>query len=108
MEITKLDGPSFLNIPVPEAVDYLDQEDEDDDFPSYRYYESDRVIGKLFRAIDERQIFENIQQRAMIEGITSGSTVIGAVWVYVQSTCELIQWKHLQEWARDVRDMYVP
>jgi hypothetical protein len=104
VHITKLKGISFIDFPAGE--DYLDQDDQDDNFPSYRYYESDRVIGKLFRAIDERQIFENIQNRALNEGITSESTVIGAVWDYVQSTCKLIQWKHLQAWAQDIRDMY--
>jgi hypothetical protein len=102
-EIKKLGGISFMGLP--KSPDYLDQDDEDDDFPSYRYYESDRIIGKLFRAIDERQIFEHIQHRAMTEGITSASNVIGAVWDYVQEECALIQWKHLQDWARDVRDM---
>lgn len=91
------------------TINFLDSDnvdEDDDDFPTYRYYESTKVLGKLYRAIDERSIFENIQQRAMRVGITSASTVIDAVWDFVQQTCKLIQWKHLLDNARNVRDMY--
>lgn len=83
-----------------------DQGDEDDDFSTYRYYESHKVLGKLYRAIDERRIFDQIKHRASNQGITSRSTVVDAVWAYVQRQCRLIQWKHKTEWARDIRDMY--
>ena len=87
------------------SVDPDDVDDEDDDFTSYRYYESEKILGKLYRAIDEKEIFENIQQRALVEGVNSNSTIIDAVWDYVQSKCLLIQWDHKLEWARDIREL---
>jgi hypothetical protein len=38
---------------------------------------------------------------------THRSTIIDAVWAYVQRLCRLIQWEHKMEWARDIRDMLV-
>ena len=79
--------------------------DEDDDFSHYRYYESNKILGKLYRAIDDRQIFEDIKRHAFSEGVTSRSTVIDAAWAHVQSQCKLIQWEHHREWAGNIRDM---
>ncbi|KAE9382198.1 RdRP-domain-containing protein [Stipitochalara longipes BDJ] len=80
--------------------------DEDDDFSHYRYYESHKILGKLYRAIDERKIFEDIKRRASSQHVNSRLTVIDQVWSYVRRTCSLIQWEHHREWARDIRDMY--
>ncbi|CZR69102.1 related to RNA-directed RNA polymerase [Phialocephala subalpina] len=91
------------------TADYEDPNDMgevDDDFPTYRYYESDKIIGRLYRAIDERKIFEEIQQRAMKVGDTTKSAAIEALWIAVQETCKLIQWEHLLEEAHSIRDMY--
>ena len=82
-----------------------DEEYEDDDFTSYRYYESKKILGKLYRNIDERGIFEKIKKYASPAAM-SGSTVIKAVWDYVQDKCRLIEWNYKLDWARDTRDMY--
>jgi hypothetical protein len=82
--------------------------DEDDDFTRYRYYESDKILGKLYRAIDEREIFSEIQERARTDGGDHNSTVIYAVWEHVKQKCRLIQWQHKKEWARGIRDACVP
>jgi hypothetical protein len=86
-------------------VDEEEPADEDDDLSRYRYYESNRIIGKLYRAIDEKEIFSQIQKRSLDAGITRASTVIDIAWEYVQGCCPLIQWKHLLDWARDIREM---
>lgn len=103
--IEKSDGLTF------EPEEYQDPGepgDEDDDFTNYRYYESKKVIGKLYRAIDERKLFADIKQRAIRHGAGSESSVINAVWEDVQRRCLLIEWKHKLDWAREIRDMYVP
>lgn len=102
--IEKRDGVSFEDS---QYRDPDDQGDEDDDFSTYRYYESHKILGKLYRAIDERRIFDQIKHRASSQGITSRSTVVDAVWAYVRLQCRLIQWEHKMEWARDIRDMLV-
>lgn len=82
-----------------------DEVDDDDDFSSYRYYESDKVLGKLYRAIDEREIFEHIKHRSLHPDVSSKSTVIDAVWDHVRAQCALFQYSHKLEWARGIRDM---
>lgn len=81
-----------------------DEEGEpDEEFTRYRYYESDRILGKLYRAIDEQKIFQDIQDHSR-QVVLHTSTVIEDVWKYVQKKCQLIQWEHKLEWARDIRD----
>jgi hypothetical protein len=82
-----------------------EQGDDDDDFTTYRYYESEKILGKLYRAIDERKIFQDIKDRASRHIVKRESTVIDSAWDYVQRVCRGIQWEHLVEWARDIRDM---
>jgi len=85
--------------------DPLDQEDEDDEFTSYRYYESNKILGKLYRAIDEQAVFQDIQKRASADGFTSRSNIIDEVWCYVEKKVQGFQWEDQMEWAEDIRDM---
>ncbi|TVY46699.1 putative RNA-dependent RNA polymerase [Lachnellula occidentalis] len=86
--------------------DPLEQEDEDDEFTNYRYYESNKILGKLYRAIDEQAVFQEIQKRASANGITSRSNIIDQVWGYVEKKVQGFQWEDQMDWARDIRDMY--
>jgi hypothetical protein len=94
----KFDDPTF--------EDPMEIEDEDDEYSSYRYYESEKVLGKLYRAIDEREIFEQIQARADVNGNAQRSSVIDEIWKYVQKRAVGIQWEYLTNDAIDIRDMY--
>ena len=39
-------------------------EDEDDSGPPRKYYKSEKILGKLYRAIDERKIwYENVRSK---------------------------------------------
>ena len=88
--------------------------DEDDELsemtsygpPKIRYYPSEKVLGKLYREIDEHNFFEAIQKQARMPSIHSGKThsLADAVWSYVRDKTALIQWEHYKTWARDVKD----
>jgi hypothetical protein len=80
--------------------------DDDDDFTSYRFYESEKILGKLYRAIDEREIFDEIKQRSSETASTNSVTLIHAVWAHVQRETKLIQWEHHKKWAWELRDQY--
>jgi hypothetical protein len=86
--------------------DPVEIEDEDDEYSSYRYYESENIIGKLYRAINEHEIFEQIQARADVKNNAQKSSVIDEVWKYVQKRVVGIQWEYLMNDAADIRDMY--
>lgn len=100
VHILKLDGITleYLEKDLP-----LGQQDEDDDMPRYRYYESQKILGKLYRAIDERAIFQEICHRGT--GLNRQTTLVGEVWKWVRKECVLIQWKHLLGWAQNIRTM---
>ena len=78
--------------------------DDDDDFSTYRFYESKKILGKLYRAINEREIFDEVQKRSQAHASTHTPTLMHAVWKHVQHKAKLIQWEHKKEWARDLRD----
>jgi hypothetical protein len=92
----------------------LQEEDDDqDDLQEYRYYESGKINGKLYRAIDEREVFKDIQRLGHTETAPgakkrsnySDTYLMDKVWDFVIRRCKSLQWQHLLEWARDLRDM---
>jgi hypothetical protein len=94
-----------ISFDAPVFEDPTEVEDEDDEFSTYRYYKSDKVLGKLYRAIDEREVFAQIQLRADAEGTARRSPIIDEVWKYVQKRVVGIQWEYLLDEAADIRDM---
>ncbi|ERF76596.1 hypothetical protein EPUS_05869 [Endocarpon pusillum Z07020] len=85
---------------------------DDDDFQPYKYYESDKILGKLYRAIDEQEVFNSVQQQAPLHVIEVGRTrgsvspVLKGIRTYLQRRCQAVQWKHHLERARGIRDEY--
>lgn len=71
--------------------------------PKVLYYDSQKILGKLYRNIDERTFFETVQTQARPSHLPN-QDVIGAVWNHVRGTCSLIQWEHLTDAAHDIRD----
>jgi hypothetical protein len=74
--------------------------------PRYRYYESPKILGKLYRQIDEQRFFEQLQMQSKIPGLQgkSISSLTDAVWVYVRDRTALIQWHHYIDFAKDIKD----
>lgn len=85
---------------------FLDDEvvaDDDEEYIEYRYYESEKVLGILYRAIDEREMFNKIQGDRL-PSKKAGLSFMDVVWNYVQRQCRLIQYRHKMSWARDIRN----
>ena len=74
--------------------------------PPIRYYPSEKVLGKLYRAIDEQKFFEEIQTHPGHFGrpVTSQRSLLDRVWRYVEEKTALIQWQHFEEFARDIKE----
>jgi hypothetical protein len=81
--------------------------DDDDYSQEYRYYESDKILGKLYRDIDEREVFRDIQQKGMLSDNTLGMSVLNSIWKFVQRRCQTLYWKSYLDTARNIRDLYV-
>jgi len=93
------------------AVEDLPSDDEDDeddpvnalnpDSKKTMYYRSEKVLGQLYRNIDETQFLREIQQKQVSE--PSGHSLIDRIWAYVVRETELIQWTYQIETARNIR-----
>lgn len=86
---------------------------DDDDVAGYKYYRSEKILGKLYRAIDEREVFGSVQKEGLLASLNevdkrtiSVSTVLEGIWNYVQYRCQAIAWKHHLDRARGIRDEY--
>ena len=69
--------------------------------PKIRYYESQNVRGILYRSIDEYKFLAQLKAQAFLSG---NEDIIGSVWNYVGSECILIQYEHLSDIARDIKE----
>lgn len=77
--------------------------DEEDEVSNIKYYESQKTCGMLYRAIDERQVFEDIQRLDMQANDTPD--VMQHVWEFVKSRSQGILWQHLRNDAMEIKDM---
>lgn len=99
IKIEKMEG--LLVESTTEAEEELRNDEED--FSPYRYYESKKALGKLYRAIDEHEIFADLHQYRINSSVPA---LMDQIWTYVSRKCQLVQWQqHLQE-AEEIRDVY--
>jgi hypothetical protein len=71
-----------------------------------KYYESSRVLGRLYRAIDEQKFLKELQTQSKSSPTTAGlgPTLIDKVWQYALQQTHLVQWNHHVDHARDIRE----
>ena len=83
--------------------------DDEEDSPQHEFYESGKILGKLFRAIDEREVFSSIQEGSshMNGSQKSRHSILGVVWAYIQQHCQAFEWKHHITRACALLDEYV-
>ncbi|KAL8923902.1 MAG: hypothetical protein Q9208_004339 [Pyrenodesmia sp. 3 TL-2023] len=87
----------------------VQDEDKDEDVPGEmvpitRYYESQKVLGKLYRAIDESDFFTAIQRQSRAVWKPQSLSLAERVWDYVREKTALIQYHHYIGFARDVKE----
>jgi hypothetical protein len=93
-----------------EDLSLTDDEDEQDDPVSAlnpdsrrtRYYPSRKILGQLYRNIDETQFLRDIQQKQGTE--PTGESLIKRIWAYVVRETKLIQWTYQVDTARQIRE----
>jgi len=104
VEILKDKPISFDDAPSSEYDDL----DEDENFTKCKYYPTQKILGKLFDAIDEREIFQRVQQTTLENSLhgTKGAptSVLKGVWNHVQSQCKVTPWDNHLGRARGIRD----
>ena len=100
-----------INIEEIETTTTLEEDDEVAEVASYsppmpRYYESQKILGKLYREIDEHKFFEELQRQSRPSNLNPNKarSLAGAVWNYVREMTTNFQWHHYLQFAHDVKD----
>lgn len=79
------------------------EDDDDDAGPNYQYYKSIKVLGKLYRAIDEKKIWiEDIHQTVR----QRGSSVWDELLMHIKGQCRKlgrVNWQASQAEASRIR-----
>lgn len=94
------------NIPDDDAFDGLDAERR-----PYRYYESQKALGQLYRAIDEAQFLQAMQRQhhlAYTRAQTHSSSLLQTLLAYMQKQAANygIMYTHHEAFAREIRASY--
>lgn len=84
--------------------DYEDEDEPEETVPATRYYKSEKVLGKLYRAIDEHDFFTEIQRQSRSGWNPQRLSLAEKVWDYVRGKTALIQYHHYLGFARDVKE----
>lgn len=88
------------------SSNFFQEDAADDDRPQYRYYKSRKVLGDLYRAIDERAFLEELQASTKTWNPNTPN-VLASLWAHVQLKVLGFQWTHHVSTARDIKEMYV-
>lgn len=87
--------------------------DGDEDSTGYKYYPSDKILGKLFDAVDEKVIFQRMRDNSFQHalhrtdrGWDRNWSLLKGVWGHIQERCSSlsVEWKCHLDRARGIRD----
>ncbi len=100
-----------INFEEVDSTTYPEEDDEVEEVASYsppmpRYYESPKILGKLYREIDEQKFFEELQRQSRLStlNLNKARSLADAVWNYVREKTTNFQWHHYLQFAHDVKD----
>ena len=74
-----------------------------------RYYESKKILGILYRSIDERAFFKDLHERSPIlkDDARPSKGILVSLWEYLQTETTELEWKHYVDYAWGMRESYV-
>lgn len=74
-----------------------------------RYYESNKILGILYRSIDERSFFRNLHERSAVikDDSQPSAGVLADVCEYVNGEMKGLEWEQYIDEAIAMREMYV-
>ena len=105
VKIEKLDDPLSVVLsdqqePTPEdPVVALDPNER-----KTRYYESNKILGKLYRLVDEKGFYEQLQNQT--KQFHRGKEALAAVLSYAERATFGFEYKQHLDTAREIRSMY--
>lgn len=90
-----------------------DDEDDDEDDPvaelnpetrRIRYYESDKALGHLYRAIDEHRFLKELHGNRRLLVDSQYDTLMSTLWDYAKRNNILLEWEHNRRLARQIKE----
>ncbi len=72
------------------------------------YYQSEKVLGKLYRAIDERLFLIDLRARSRVftpDRDSGTSDILLFIWIYIKEWTTSIHGEYHLECARHLREM---
>jgi len=97
---TELEELENEDIDDPDSISILDP-----DKSRLRYYRSDKVLGHLYRNIDEKNFFNRMKgDFEAMRHEWGGESLVQKLERYIDRETRLIQWSHHQEFAEELRE----
>jgi hypothetical protein len=92
---------SLADIDEPDSLSVLDS-----DRQGYRYYRSEKVLGQLYRNIDETRFFNRMKGDFAAQVTSSGESLIQKLERYIDRETRIVQWQHHTTFAENLREYY--
>lgn len=88
--------------------DLTDQNRDKTQSRGYRYYESQNILGILYRSIDEEAFFEELEDNtSSVFNKSSDGSVMTQIWDHMEDIVSSVEWRPYLDEAREIRDAYV-
>ncbi|KAK2811756.1 hypothetical protein FQN50_001794 [Emmonsiellopsis sp. PD_5] len=87
-----------------EQMTVQDDDDDEDERPQTRFYKSTKVLGTLYRSIDEQEFL--FERRNARDRPSNSNIVLMRLWAYIREETKGFVWDHLLEEARNIREIY--
>ena len=93
-----------------ETVDLENDEEDPDESPTepglLQYYKSDRILGKLYRAIDEESFLASTQGGPRTSSASrKEQSELDKLWFHVKKESRGVDWIQYRSWARELKEM---
>lgn len=93
-----------INILKEESQQTFDDEEDEEERTPIMYYQSQKVLGRLFRQIDEGDFLFELKQIGQRQ--STNNNILDMLWGYVERQTVGFAWDHLIETARNIKSMY--
>ncbi|KAI1281576.1 RNA dependent RNA polymerase-domain-containing protein [Xylaria sp. FL0933] len=91
----------------PRVIVSADADEDDDAGPKHQFYKSDKMLGKLYRAIDEKKIWKDDIHLTINR---FGPSLWDEIIVYIRRQCEInlepVNWQRAMDEAHSIRQAY--
>lgn len=94
-----------------DAIGFLDhpdtKEDEEETAPEFKYYRSEKILGKLYRNVDERDIWSSVHRTVPKDVPSIWEQLLGVVDAELGrlGLAGLVRWESKVETARSIQQM---